>query len=421
MTIEELYNIYLQHPQISTDSRRIALGSIFFALRGESFDGNRYAVAALESGAVVSVVDDASLVDGAGEFADRLILVDDVLTTLQRLAAYHREQLGIEILAITGSNGKTTTKELTATVLSQKYNLYATRGNLNNHIGVPLTLLSMTRDTQFGVVEMGASSCGEIALLCSIVRPNYGVVTNIGRAHLEGFGGADGVRRGKGELMDYLQKSGGVLFVSSECDVLMEMAKSRMMLQRVEYRNSKADGVEHNLEGEYNRYNIAAAVSIGEYFGVDILDIRSAIASYEPTNNRSQRSETERNTLVVDCYNANPSSMEVAVSNFAGESFANGRAKVLILGDMRELGEWSQQEHERVVEQALKSDAERIIFVGGEFRRAALSEVSRDGRVEVYTDREELMMRLAEEPISDCAVLIKGSRGVGLEQIVTLL
>ncbi len=419
--IERIYNLFEQYPHISTDSRHITAGSIFFALRGESFDGNRYALMAIDQGAVASVVDDRNLLREE-DYEGRLIVVDDVLTTLQQLARHHRRELGIELLAITGSNGKTTTKELLAAVLSRRFeNLYATLGNFNNHIGVPLTLLAMDRTTQFGVVEMGASSCGEIELLCSIAEPNYGVVTNVGIAHLEGFGGIEGVRRGKGELMDYLLRSGGRLFVAQENETITEMASEREGIEQIEYSYSLAEGLESRLEGEYNRYNIATAVAIGEYFGVVSGDIRDAIASYNPANNRSQRSETERNTLIVDCYNANPSSMEAAISNFIGEDYPNCECKVLILGDMRELGEWSMVEHQRVVRRVVGSDIEQIILVGEEFRRGVEHLDIEDPRVALFESCEELKIYLLDRNISGCALLIKGSRGVGLEQIIVTL
>ncbi len=418
--MEKLYKLFLSHPTISTDSRGISEGSIFFALRGDSFDGNRYATSAIDRGAVACVVDDRGLADIEG-YGERMIVVDDVLTTLQALAAHHRRALGIKILAITGSNGKTTTKELIAAVLSKRYRLYATRGNLNNHIGVPLTLLSMDSTTEFGVVEMGASHCGEIALLCSIAQPNYGIVTNIGRAHLDGFGGAEGVKRGKGELMDYIEANGGELFVATDNETINEMATKRAALRQIKYSYSLAEGVENNLEGEYNRYNIAAAVAIGNHFGVASGEISDAIAEYRPTNNRSQRNETQRNTLIIDCYNANPSSMEVALQNFRGESFAQHPAKILILGDMRELGEWSLAEHRRVIEAAVTSGASRVILVGEEFRKAAGEMTIEGDGVELYESCAELKGQISECEISGYSILIKGSRGIGLEQIVTLL
>ncbi|MFI3269695.1 MAG: UDP-N-acetylmuramoyl-tripeptide--D-alanyl-D-alanine ligase [Rikenellaceae bacterium] len=420
MSIKELYELFKLHPHISTDSRNVVKGAIYFALRGDKFDGNRYAAVAIDGGAVAAVVDRAEVAQAA-KYGERMIVVDDVLTTLQQLAAHHRKELGIKIFAITGSNGKTTTKELTAAVLAQKYRVYATRGNLNNHIGVPLTLLSMDSSTELGVVEMGASSCGEIALLCSIAQPDYGVVTNIGRAHLDGFGGAEGVKRGKGELLDWLDRSGGVLFIASENEILNEMVAERPTLQGLSFSYSLADGLKHNLEGDYNSYNIAAAVAIGSHFGVDEAAIKAAIAAYRPTNNRSQLYDTERNRLILDCYNANPSSMEVALNNFDEEEFVTNGDKVLILGDMRELGSWSTEEHQRIIESCTASNAKRIIFVGEEFRKASATASAIDPRIELYESCNELKGELSERAISGCTILIKGSRGISLEQIVTLL
>ena len=333
-----LYERFCRHPRVSTDTRRIEPGSIFFALRGASFDGNRFAAEALSKGAVCAVVDDPET--AAGD--ERMYLVDDVLQALQELAREHRRALGIPIIGLSGSNGKTTTKELISRVLAEQYRVYATRGNLNNHIGVPLTLLAMTPDVQIGVVEMGASACGEIGLLASIAEPDYGLLTNIGRCHLEGFGGPDGVRRGKGELFDFLQETGGWAFVRAEDDTLNEMAGERPRMHTERYPTTLADGIESRLEGDYNRFNIAAAVAVGRRFGVPEEAIRRAIAGYVPDNNRSQRVETARNTLIVDCYNANPSSMRASVEHFLRMPPAPHSQRVLLLGDMLELGAWSQ-------------------------------------------------------------------------------
>ena len=314
-SISDLYALFHRHPHVSTDTRRIEPGSIFFALRGATFDGNRFVNEALAKGAAWAVADDPA---AAGTDA-RVLVVDDTLRTLQELARTHRRTLGIPILAVAGSNGKTTTKELTSRVLGSRFALHATRGNLNNHIGVPLTLLAMTPDTEFGIVEMGASACGEIAGLASIAEPDYGILTNIGRAHLEGFGGPEGVRRGKGELFDYLAAHGGLAFVPEEDAILVAMAAERPSLCVERYSRTLADNIPSHLEGEYNRYNIAAAAAIGRHFGISDADIRRAVAGYIPDNNRSQRTETRRNTLIVDCYNANPSSMRASVANFLNE------------------------------------------------------------------------------------------------------
>lgn len=286
--MSSLYELYLRHPRISTDSRRIEPDSVFFALRGRRSTATASQPTPSKRGGIRRR-GRSSLPNTRPDKADRLIVVDDALQTLQALAREHRRELGLPILAITGSNGKTTTKELVSRVLAEKYEVYATRGNLNNHIGVPLTLLAMTRDVEFGIVEMGASACGEIALLCSIAEPNYGIVTNIGRAHLEGFGGPEGVRRGKGELYDWLARTGGRVFVPANDPVLMSMAAERETLAAECYPTTLADGVEHHLEGDYNRFNVAAAVAVGRYFGVDDERIRYAVGSYRPDNHRSQK------------------------------------------------------------------------------------------------------------------------------------
>ena len=331
-SISELYDLYRAHPHVSTDTRRIEQGSIFFALRGANFDGNRFVGEALEKGAVAAVCDDPAALEDP-----RVRLVGDPLTALQELAREHRRALGIPILAISGSSGKTTTKELVSRVLSARFTVCATRGNLNNHIGVPLTLLAMDRDTEFGIVEMGASACGEIARLAEIAEPDYGLLTNIGRAHLEGFGGPEGVRRGKGELFDYLAAHGGRAFVLADDETLHAMAAERDSLAAEYYPASLADGFESRLEGGYNRFNIAAAVAIGRYFEVPEPEIRRAVADYEPDNHRSQRIETTHNTVIADCYNANPTSMRAAIENLLGEPLGDRRRRVLILGDMLEL------------------------------------------------------------------------------------
>ncbi len=415
--MESLYSIFCNHPRITTDTRKVTPDSIFFALRGASFDGNEYATKALELGAAWAVVDRADIVEQNPDKASKMLLVDDSLKALQSLARQHRRALGIKILAITGSNGKTTTKELLARVLSKKYRTYATEGNLNNHIGVPLTLLSIPAQTQFAIVEMGASSCKEIELLCSIAEPNFGILTNVGRAHLDGFGGEEGVKRGKGELLDFLDENGGEAYIATENETIRSMAASRIGLHTIEYSYTLSEGVKHNLEGEYNRYNIAAAVAVGLHEGISQEDINSAIESYKPTNNRSQRSQSANNIIIWDCYNANPSSMQVAIENFAAEQFPSMAGKVAILGDMFELGEWAPQEHLRTAQQALNSDIERIILVGKNFSKIDL----RDPRIEFYESREDLEKELAQRGITARALLIKGSRGVGLEALSALL
>ena len=414
-----LYDIFRDSTGVTTDSRAISEGALFVALRGASFDGNRFAVDALNKGAAYAVVDDATIINQAPEeLVERLFLVEDTLGALQDLAREHREVLGIPILAVAGSNGKTTTKELVSRVLAEKYEVYATRGNLNNHIGVPLTLLAMDHTTEFGVVEMGASACGEIALLTSIAKPNYGILTNIGRSHLEGFGGVEGIRRGKGELFDYLDSTGGRAFVPADDEVLSAMAAERKNMAVEYFAFATSNGVEHQLEGNYNLKNIAAAMSIGRYFDVDESRIRHAIATYTPTNNRSQRSVTDRNTLIVDCYNANPSSMRASLESFLSER--SEQSRVCILGDMLELGEWSAEEHSSIVELVVAGDFDRIWLVGKHFEQAATT-VTDDPRVSCFASREEVAQRLEKEPIEGALILVKGSHSIGLEKLIPLL
>lgn len=414
-----LYDIFRDSTGVTTDSRAISEGALFVALRGASFDGNRFAVDALNKGAAYAIVDDATVIKQAPEeLADRLFLVENTLGALQDLAREHREVLGIPILAVAGSNGKTTTKELVSRVLAEKYEVYATRGNLNNHIGVPLTLLAMDHTTEFGVVEMGASACGEIALLTSIAKPNYGILTNIGRSHLEGFGGVEGIRRGKGELFDYLDSTGGRAFVPADDEVLSAMAAERKNMAVEYFFFATSNGVEHQLEGDYNLKNIAAAMSIGRYFDVDENRIRHAIATYTPTNNRSQRSVTDHNTLIVDCYNANPSSMRASLESFLSER--SEQPRVCILGDMLELGEWSAEEHSSIVELVVAGDFDRIWLVGKHFGQAAAT-VADDPRVSCFASREEVAQRLETEPIEGALILVKGSHSIGLEKLIPLL
>jgi UDP-N-acetylmuramoyl-tripeptide--D-alanyl-D-alanine ligase len=414
-----LYDIFRASTGVTTDSRAISEGALFFALRGASFDGNRFAIDALRKGASVAVIDDATVRENAPEeLVERLFVVEDTLRALQDLAREHREALGIPILSVAGSNGKTTTKELVSRVLAEKYEVYATRGNLNNHIGVPLTLLAMDHTTEFGVVEMGASACGEIALLASIAQPNYGILTNIGRSHLEGFGGVEGIRRGKGELFDFLNATGGRAFVPADDNVLSEMAAERENMAVEYFAFATSNGVEHQLEGDYNLKNIAAAMSIGRYFDVDENRIRHAIATYTPTNNRSQRTVTDRNTLIVDCYNANPSSMRASLESFLSER--SELPRVCILGDMLELGEWSAEEHRSIVELIAAADFERIWLVGRHFTEAATT-IANNPRVSCFASREQVAERLETDPIEGALVLVKGSHSIGLEKLIPLL
>ena len=418
MKLTRLYEIFKQYPQVTTDSRKVTEGSIFFALRGDKFDGNRFAAQAIADGAVMAVVDDVSMCpDGANYF-----VVDDVLTTLQELARMHRRALGIPVVAVTGTNGKTTTKELLTAVLAKKYRVASTRGNLNNHIGVPLTLLSLTSADEVAVVEMGASACGEIAALCAIAEPDYGIITNIGRAHLDGFGGVEGIRRGKGELYDWLTAKGGRAFVNSADEVLTAMSQERTPMEVTPYSPVTVEGWKSNLVGEYNLFNIAAAVAVGAHFGVEQEQMREAIAQYEPTINRSQVIRSGSNVVIADCYNANPSSMEAALSNFAKMPLPEGTThKVAILGDMLELGEWSKEAHCNILRKADKV-ASKIILVGGEFAKAhSIVGKELESDYALYPTTAEAMEALAERPISNALVLLKGSRGIALERLIEKL
>lgn len=412
-TVGNLYSIFTRHPRVTTDSRNIPAGSIFFALRGDKFDGNAYAAEAIAKGAAYAVVDAPAVAAD-----DRYILVGDTLTALQELASEHRKALGLPILAITGSNGKTTTKELITRVLGRKFNVCATKGNLNNHIGVPLTLLSFDKDTEFGIVEMGANHPGEIAALCRIATPDFGLITNIGLAHLEGFGSPEGVARAKGELYDYLTAYGGKAFMRMEDETLARMAADRAALQVVGYSGDAADGLESNLTGDYNRLNISAAVAIGRYFGVGETDIKDAVASYVPDNMRSQHLDTARNTLIIDCYNANPSSMRSAIGNLDNNTASKPIA--VILGDMGELGSYSQAEHIKVLQLLEEKSIGEQYLVGKHFDAAAAA-VPANGDRKLFPDTKTLGQYLNDNQISGKSILVKGSRATGLERIIEFL
>jgi UDP-N-acetylmuramoyl-tripeptide--D-alanyl-D-alanine ligase len=436
MAIEEIYQLYLQHPVISTDTRKIAEGSIFFALKGDKFDANTFAAQALEAGAAYAVIDDA-----AYRVSEKTILVDDVLTTLQNLARYHRKQLQIPVIGLTGSNGKTTTKELINAVLSQQFNVWATIGNLNNHIGVPLTLLSVTSAHQIAVIEMGANHQKEIELLCSIAQPTHGLITNVGKAHLEGFGGMEGVKKGKGELYDYLKATGGTTFVCSHSIDLLRMQEERHMENVVYYgsrsfldtihgtltandpflavnwkiseKDDQTHAVASQLTGEYNLDNILAAICIGHHFKLSPAQINSGIAGYQPKNNRSQIVKTASNTLICDYYNANPSSMIVAIDNL---NKMQADAKVMILGDMFEMGPEAAAEHEAVIKAALAVKATQHVFIGNEFYKYCDQYPGT-----FYATADEALTALQAKPVTGATVLIKGSRGMALERLVTFL
>ena len=427
MSIIDLYDLFIHNPQITTDSRNCPKGSIFFALKGDKFDGNPYAGKALASGCVYAVIDNPDYYIG-----ERTILVDNVLKTLQQLAHHHRKVLGLPIIGITGTNGKTTTKELLAAVLSTKFNLLYTEGNFNNHIGVPLTLLRLTHDHEMAVIEMGASHPGDIKELVDIVHPNYGIITNVGRAHLEGFGSFEGVIRTKGELYDYIRRSKGKIFIKKENEYLQSIAKG---IEQITYGNGddafasgqvvscdpflvfnwKQQGKLHTVEthmiGSYNLDNVLAAVAVGRFFKIPAERISRAIAAYEPTNNRSQFKKTDNNELIIDAYNANPSSMKVALDNFITMPV---QPKAIILGDMRELGPTSDELHAEVVEQIKKGQFDKVFLCGEHF-----SKVGKE--FSPFATTEAMVEELRKQPLKGYHILIKGSHSMGLEKLADIL
>jgi len=421
-SIEDIYSLYLKHPVVCTDTRNIKQDSIFFALKGPTFNANTFAKEAISKGAKYSVIDEEA------HFSDGCILVDDVLKTLQKLANYHRRQSKIPFIGITGSNGKTTTKELTAAVLSAKYKTLFTQGNLNNHIGVPLTLLTLKKEHEIAIIEMGANHQGEIAELCTIAEPDYGIITNIGKAHLEGFGGPEGVIKGKSEMYKFIKASGGKLFVNADDELLMRLSEG---ISRITYGTHTADckgiddkesflakgvinGVEiqSNLAGKYNFYNMLVAACVGTHFGLTPSQVKAAIEGYVPSNNRSQIVKKASNTIWVDAYNANPSSMKTAIENFA---LLPEKGKVLILGDMFELGEDSVNEHQSLAEFIeSKKVWDGVYLVGKEFKKTKSSAQS-------FDSTESFMDWLSKNPLSGKTVLLKGSRGMAMERVLEKL
>ncbi|MEO5910048.1 MAG: UDP-N-acetylmuramoyl-tripeptide--D-alanyl-D-alanine ligase [Pelobium sp.] len=433
MSISEIYNLYLSHPLIFIDTRKITEGCLFFALKGENFDGNTFADQAIEKGATYVVIDDPKFKKN-----DRYILVDDTLIALQELAKHHRKQLKIPVIGLTGSNGKTTTKELINAVLSQKFKALATKGNLNNHIGVPLTLLEIIPETEIAIIEMGANHQKEIEMLSEICQPQYGLITNVGKAHLEGFGGFEGVKKGKGELYDFLQNHDGTVFINKDNAFLTEMANSRKFKKTIYYGRDGSSEVKgellnndpfleinwtyrnqqfqvlSNLTGTYNFENILVAIAIGLEFGLAAHEINKGIRDYEPQNNRSQIIKTENNTVIGDYYNANPSSMPVALENMAS---LKAKKKVVILGDMFEVGDSSALEHDAVLQQALSYQFDQVILIGEEFFN--INELADEAIF--YRTTSDAIIELKKNPIKDALVLLKGSRGMKLESLMELL
>ena len=451
MNIKELYNIFLQHPIITTDSRDVPQDSIFFALKGENFNGNAYAEAALEKGAAFAVIDEQEDTEAGDE---RLIVVEDVLNTLQQLAQLHRTSIGTTIIGITGTNGKTTTKELIAAVLKKKYNVLYTQGNLNNHIGVPKTLLQLNKEHQIAVIEMGANHPGEIKALTEIVQPDYGIITNVGKAHLLGFGSFEGVIRTKGELYDFLREDCGTVFINNdnphlqtistglrlikygqeandelltqgellECNPFLKFQWSNGQRttdngqQKTDNRQQTTDNrltVQTQLIGSYNLDNALAAACIGTFFAVPDEDINAALEEYVPTNNRSQLTVTEKNRLIVDAYNANPTSMKAALDNFR---LMKVNQKMCILGDMKELGEASAEEHQKIVELLQTCGFECVWLVGEEFGRT-----THPDEYKTFKNVNEVKEAIIAHQPQEHTILIKGSNSTKLIQVVELL
>lgn len=423
--IDYIYKIYRQHPEICIDTRQISVGCIFFALKGPNYNANEFALNALNNGAAYAIVDEEKYV-----LDERFILVQDSLKCLQELANFHRKKLNCPIIGITGTNGKTTSKELCYEVLSQKYKVTATKGNLNNHIGVPLSLLSISTDTEIAIIEMGANHLGEIEFLCSLAEPTHGIITNIGKAHLEGFGSVEGVIKTKTELYNFLSEKRAPIFIKDNQQILIDklplncQAISYGQLESSSYKiqskgaqpfvkvNAEGNTIDSKLIGEYNFDNIALSIAIGLEFGVNIKQIKEAIENYTPTNNRSQLIETKTNTILLDAYNANPMSIEKAIQNMVQ---IEQDSKVMILGDMFELGEESEKEHINIINNCLNSGVQKIYLVGELFNKYNASAFSS------FKTTAELIIELKKHPIKDAFVLIKGSRGMRLENVVEYL
>lgn len=427
MDIAALYELYLQHPGVQTDTRKLVAGNLFFALRGPSFNGNEFALAALDKGAAYAIIDDATY-----DTDERCILVADVLETLQALARHHRQQFSIPFIAITGSNGKTTTKELILAVLQQQYRTYATAGNLNNHIGVPLTILGIQKDAEMAIIEMGANHLHEIESYCTVALPTHGLITNCGKAHIEGFGSIENIRKGKGELYDFLRTDNGTVFRNADLDYLVEMAhdierqvtygsananyigKPLMddVLLKVAVLNSNSESLIHtNLVGSYNFPNVMAAIAIGLHFGIAIDKIKSAIEAYHPDNSRSQLMVRGSNQVILDAYNANPSSMRAAIINFAAMDMPG---KMLWLGGMKEMGAEELHEHQELVQLISQYEWQDVILVGKEFANL-------QGGYQWFETSADAAEAVKAHPVSDASILIKGSRGSKMEVLLDAL
>ncbi|UEG50245.1 UDP-N-acetylmuramoyl-tripeptide--D-alanyl-D-alanine ligase [Ferruginibacter lapsinanis] len=424
MQIEALYKIFIEYPSIQTDTRKLQQGDLFFALKGDNFNGNLFAKQALASGAAYAIIDEP-----VDDTDPRLIKTDNVLATLQALAKHHRVQFKIPFIAITGSNGKTTTKELVHEVLSTTYKTYTTKGNLNNHIGIPLTILSVKKDAEIAVIEMGANHQKEIEAYCTYTLPTHGIITNCGKAHLEGFGGIEGVKKGKGELFDYLRKTNGTAFIMNDYDYLIEMSKgikeiktygtkdadlvgtvneSNKFLEVSIKKGSDIKNIQTNLVGEYNLPNVLLAILLGEYFKVPDTKIKSALENYIPSNSRSQLIEKDSNKIILDAYNANPTSMKAAIENFAK---MQGSDKVLILGGMMELGEESIAEHKSIAALIDTYKWKSVVLVGGDFNKIDHHYINLANSTEAKT-------WLQQQHFANTAMLIKGSRSMQMEKVL---
>lgn len=434
MQTAALYQYFLDYPHICTDTRQISKDCIFFALKGETFNGNQFAAQALQAGAKYVVIDDPEYYVEEPNY----LLVEDVLRSLQELAVYHRQQLNIPFIGITGTNGKTTSKELVNSVLSQKYKTFATKGNLNNHIGVPLTILSLPQDLDIAIIEMGANHQGEIEFLCGIAKPTHGFITNVGKAHLEGFGSFEGVKKTKGELYDFLLAHHGLAFIQGDNPELKAMAEKRGLKHIIWYGFSEDNSVQGGLvkadplltifwreagkdvqyevhtqlTGAYNTENMLAAIALGLHFDLSPEEINAGLSSYVPQNNRSQIMKTAHNTLIADYYNANASSMAAALGNM---EVIQADRKAIILGDMFEMGAESEVEHQKVVEKAKSLGVDRLIFVGKAFYAL------RDDAAEYYETTADAMQPLSQNPLRNYMILLKASRGMAFEKLIDLL
>lgn len=424
MQIEDLYKIFIEYPSIQTDTRKLQKGDLFFALKGDNFNGNLFAKNALIAGAAYAIIDET--IDDTDE---RLIKTDDVLKTLQALAKYHRQQFNIPFIAITGSNGKTTSKELVHQVLSSTFKTYTTKGNLNNHIGIPLTILSVKKDAEIAVIEMGANHQKEIESYCLYTMPTHGIITNCGKAHLEGFGGIEGVKKAKGELFDYLRANNGTAFIMNDYDYLREMStgiktiktygtvdadivgnvnESNQFLEVNITKGSSIQNIQTNLVGGYNLPNVLLAVSVGKYFNVPDEKIKSSLESYVPSNSRSQLIEQGNNKIILDAYNANPTSMKAAIENFAKMPVAD---KVLILGGMMELGNESIAEHLSVIKLIESFIWKNVVLVGGDFNKVPNDYIN-------FENSSEAKDWFKQQGFEHAGILIKGSRSMQMEKVL---